>query len=139
MQLMLSENGTRDQQERVPVSQASNLPGSYCPLFQADFQKWDPLETSKSQPGDRKSFTECEYGVMSLDPSLVTRDRGFDGAVPWCCATGDYFTVSAPALHATPSWSPVAPLQPIAPMSFPPSMSGKPPWEATSVGSSVDI
>ena len=35
-----------------------------------------------------------------------------------------YFTVSAPALQATASWSPVAPLQPTAPMILPPSTSG---------------
>src|SRR5262249_9838758 len=52
-------------------------------------------------------------------------------------SAASYLTVSAPALHATASWSPVAPLQPIAPMILPPSTSGKPPGEATSVGSSV--
>ncbi len=48
----------------------------------------------------------------------------------------DYFTVSAPALHATASWSPVAPLQPTAPMIFPPSMSGNPPGDAVGGGES---
>lgn len=42
-----------------------------------------------------------------------------------------YLIMSAPALQATPSWSPVAPLQPIAPMILPPSISGKPPGDAT--------
>src|SRR5436190_24267516 len=51
---------------------------------------------------------------------------------------GPYLTLSAPALQATASWSPVAPLQPMAPMILPPSTSGKPPGEATRVGSSVE-
>src|SRR6185437_6598313 len=49
-----------------------------------------------------------------------------------------YFTMSAPALHDTASWPPVPPLQPIAPTILPFSTSGKPPGEATSVGSSVE-
>ena len=36
----------------------------------------------------------------------------------------DYFTSSAPALQAAASWSPVPPLQPMAPMILPPSTSG---------------
>src|SRR3954454_3426686 len=48
-----------------------------------------------------------------------------------------YFTRSAPILHTAASWSPVPPLQPIAPISLPPSTSGKPPGLATSMGSSV--
>ena len=49
-----------------------------------------------------------------------------------------YFTRSAPALQAAASWSPVPPLQPTAPISLPPSISGQPPGEAMSVVSSVD-
>src|SRR5215213_3407008 len=48
----------------------------------------------------------------------------------------DYFTVSAPALQATASWSPVAPLQPTAPMILPPSTSGIPPGDAVGGGES---
>ena len=47
-----------------------------------------------------------------------------------------YFTVSAPALQATASWSPVAPLQPTAPMILPLSTSGKPPGDAVGGGES---
>ena len=47
-----------------------------------------------------------------------------------------YFTVSAPALQATASWSTVAPLQPTAPMILPPSTSGMPPGDAVGGGES---
>src|SRR5204863_7844522 len=48
-----------------------------------------------------------------------------------------HLTRSAPALHAAASWSPVPPLQPIAPIMRPASTRGRPPGEATMVGSSV--
>src|ERR1700688_2899545 len=46
-----------------------------------------------------------------------------------------YLIVSAAALHTNASRSPVPPLQPIAPTSFPPSTRGNPPGDATSPSS----
>lgn len=51
--------------------------------------------------------------------------------------SASYLTMSAPTLQMAASWPPVPPLQPIAPMTLPFSINGKPPEDATSVGSSV--
>src|SRR5436190_23647920 len=64
--------------------------------------------------------------VFALDVPAIMNSR----------RSRDYFTVSAPALQATASWSPVAPLQPTAPMILPPSTSGKPPGDAVGGGES---
>ncbi len=80
-----------------------------------------------------------------------TNDMIF-GVVPFLVELSKYFTLwpgdviwmlcllpdgSAPTLQMAASWSPVPPLQPIAPISLPPSTSGKPPGLATRVGSRV--
>ena len=75
--------------------------------------------------------------VATLDPTLIASPGGFPlveggkliGAVGCSGGTGDQ--------DAAASWSPVPPLQPTAPISLPPSISGMPPGEAMSVGSSV--
>src|SRR5204863_9381389 len=107
-------------------------------LGQALFSRSAGFARARRRRRDPDPARTKEKAADRIRARLKTMDRGVDAAAPFHAADGDYLTVSAPALHATPSWSPVAPLQPIAPMSLPPSMSGKPPWEATSIGSRVE-
>ena len=77
-----------------------------------------------------------EEAADRLRPRLSEKREGRgQPAAPRSPLESAYLIVSAPALQATPSCAPVAPLQPIAPMILPPSTSGKPPGEAVGGGS----
>src|SRR5690348_5506550 len=87
-----------------------------------------------SAKGVVSATAKREY-LMCMLNSLPIKRKGAQGArlrgasaIWW---KQIYLTVSAPALQVTPSCAPVPPLQPIAPMSLPPSTSGKPPSDGT--------
>ena len=66
----------------------------------------------------------ADAAAGNQDMRLHLRATGEDGAAPY------RFTASAPALQTTSSCEPVAPEQPMAPISLPPSRMGMPPRDA---------
>src|SRR6185312_13749081 len=92
------------------------------------------------QPGEfLKALRRVGKGAQAPCPPFVhPRMNGGHAALcpSYSYCSLSYFTVSAPALQATASWSPVAPLQPTAPMILPPSTSGIPPGDAVGGGES---
>ena len=85
------------------------------------------------------SILRCRIAAMlfrQYDNAAEGYLRGVDSSQNWIAVLA-YFMRSAPTLQINASWSPVPPLQPIAPISLPPSTSGNPPGLAVSVGSRV--
>jgi hypothetical protein len=93
--------------------------------------------------GFRSQWPKSGFEDVSLGKRVTRRSAQAENAderrlqksqstatVVWLRCRTSYLIVAAPTLHTTSSCEPVAPEQPMAPMSFPPSMSGIPPREA---------